>query len=110
MYSTQYSELSLDSTANTFFSKSTNNQISIRFLHKESENQIGMIDGLMIDDDDWFMRRNHWRKVNAEEKGKVVAASWETELIPFLAASAIFHHDDLSLRNSSFSLNRPSAK
>ena len=52
MYSTQYSELSLDSTANTFFSKSTNNQISIRFLHKESENQIGMIDGLMIDDDD----------------------------------------------------------
>ena len=33
-----------------------------------------------------------------EEKGKVVAAAWETELIQFLAMLAILYKDDLKNR------------
>ena len=46
-----------------------------------------------------------------EEKAKVVAAVWGTELIKFLAAPAIlWHQDDLKIRmNSSFSSYYPGA-
>ena len=37
---------------------------------------------------------NHRRRINTEEKAKVVAAVWGTELIQFLAALAILHQDD----------------
>ena len=33
---------------------------------------------------------SHRRRINTEEKAKVVAAAWGTELTPFLAALAIF--------------------
>ena len=33
-----------------------------------------------------------------EEKAKVVAASWGTEFLKFLAAAAILHQDDLKNR------------
>ena len=36
--------------------------------------------------------------VKTEEKAKVIAAVWGTKLIQFLAASAIFHKDDLKKR------------
>ena len=32
--------------------------------------------------------------INTEEKAKVVAAVWETEVIKFLAGLAISHQDD----------------
>ena len=35
----------------------------------------------------------HRRGIYTEEKAKVVAADWATEIIQFLAALAIFHHD-----------------
>ena len=46
--------------------------------------------------------RHHWRIemhrerriIKTEEKAKVVAAIWGTELIQFLAALAILHQDD----------------
>ena len=37
----------------------------------------------------------HRRRINTE---KVVAAVWGTEFIPFLAALAVLHHDDLKIR------------
>ena len=37
----------------------------------------------------------HRRRIYTEEKAKVVAADWATEIIQFLAALAIFHHDIL---------------
>ena len=40
------------------------------------------------------MDPGHRRRINTEEKAKVVAAAWRTELIQFLAALAILHHDD----------------
>ena len=36
--------------------------------------------------------------INTEEKAKVVAADYGTELIKFLAALAILHQDDLNKR------------
>ena len=45
-----------------------------------------------------------------EEKAKVVAAGWGTELIQFIAALAIFHQDDLKKgMNSSYSSFHPGA-
>ena len=46
----------------------------------------------------------HRRKLNAEEKAKVVAAAWGAELIQFLAALTILHQDGLKKR-----MNRISA-
>ena len=40
------------------------------------------------------MDPGHRRRINTEEKAKVVAAAWRTELIQFLAALAILHQDD----------------
>ena len=67
---------------------------------------------------------NQRRRINTEEKAKVVAAAWATVLIQFLATLAIFHQDDLKkglihpileivqddlkkLMNSSYSSNSP---
>ena len=36
--------------------------------------------------------------IMTEEKAKLVAAAWGTELIQFLAALAILHQDDLKNR------------
>ena len=36
--------------------------------------------------------------IKTEEKAKLVAAAWGTELIQFLAALAILHQDDLKNR------------
>ena len=42
--------------------------------------------------------------IYTEEKAKVVAAVWDTEIIKFLAVLAILHQDDLMNRmNLSFS-------
>ena len=38
------------------------------------------------------------KMINKEEKAKVVAAAWGTELTQFLAALAILHQDDLKKR------------
>ena len=40
----------------------------------------------------------HRRRIYTEEKAKVVAASWATELLQFLAALAILHPDKLKNR------------
>ena len=37
---------------------------------------------------------SHRRRIKTEEKAKVIAALWGTELIPFLATLAIFHQDE----------------
>ena len=37
----------------------------------------------------------HRRKIDTEEKAKVVAASWGTELLQVLAALAFLHQDDI---------------
>ena len=48
----------------------------------------------------------HRRRINTEEKAKVVAAVGGTECIQFLAALAILHQDELKKRmNSSYSLS-----
>ena len=67
----------------------------------------------------------HRRRINTEEKAKVVAAVWGTEFLQFLAALAVFHYDDVKnkmyilqqndlkkIMNSSYIIlqNRPSAK
>ena len=44
----------------------------------------------------------HRRRIKTEEKAKVVAAVWGTELIKFLAALAFFHQDDLKKGTNSF--------
>ena len=36
----------------------------------------------------------HRRRINSEEKAKVVAAAWRTEFIPILAAPAMLHQED----------------
>ena len=38
------------------------------------------------------------RRIKKEEKAKVVAAIWGTEIIKFLAALAVLHEDDLKNR------------
>ena len=46
----------------------------------------------------WKTRKvsiDHRRRIYTEEKAKVVAADWGTELRQFLAALAILHQDDL---------------
>ena len=54
---------------------------------------------------------SHRRRIYTEEKAKVVAVVWGTELIQFLAAPAILHQDDLKNRtNSSFSSYHPGAE
>ena len=45
------------------------------------------------------MYKSQRRKINTEEKAKVVAAVWETELIQFLAALGIFHQDDFKAKD-----------
>ena len=40
----------------------------------------------------------HRRRINTEEKAKVLATAWGTELIPFLATLTFFHQDDLKKR------------
>ena len=40
----------------------------------------------------------HRRRSYIEEKVKVVAVVWKTELLQFLAALAILHQDELKLR------------
>ena len=45
----------------------------------------------------WFSNY-HRRRINTEEKAKVVAAAWGTECIQFLAALAILHQDSLKKR------------
>ena len=40
----------------------------------------------------------HRRRIYTEDKAKVVAASWGTELLKFLAALAILHEDNLKNR------------
>ena len=37
----------------------------------------------------WWVVRQHRRRINTEEKAKVVAAVWGTEMIKFLAALQI---------------------
>ena len=49
------------------------------------------------------------RRINTEEKVKVVAAVWGTELIQSLAALAIFADDLKKRMNSSYSSYRPGA-
>ena len=44
------------------------------------------------------MNLGYIRRINTEEKAKVVAAAWGKELIQFLAAIAILHQDDLKKR------------
>ena len=44
------------------------------------------------------MHLGHIRRINTEEKAKVVAAAWGKELIQFLAAIAILHQNDLKKR------------
>ena len=39
------------------------------------------------------MRSHHRKRITTEEKPKVVAAVWGTELIQFLAALDILHQD-----------------
>ena len=50
------------------------------------------------------------RRIKTEEKAKVVAVVWGTEVIQFLASLAILHHDDLKKKmNSTYSSQRPGA-
>ena len=67
------------------------------------------------------MGQLHRRRINTEEKAKVVAAVLGTEFIPFFVRLAFFapgwyeekdelHQNDMKKRmNSSYSLNRPGA-
>ena len=51
------------------------------------------------------MPHNHRRRIKTEEKAKVVAAVWGTELIQLLGTLAILHTDDLKKEmNSSYSV------
>ena len=38
---------------------------------------------------------DHRRRIYTVDKAKVIAAVWGTKFIEFLAALAIFHHNDL---------------
>ena len=51
----------------------------------------------------------HRRRINKEERPKVVPAVWGSEFIKFLAALAILHYRTIlkNRMNSSFSLNHP---
>ena len=50
------------------------------------------------------------RRIKTEEKARVVAAVWGTELIQFIAALTILHEDDLKKgMNSSYSSYSPGA-
>ena len=42
----------------------------------------------------------HGRRIKAEEKAKVVASVWGTELIQFLSALAIFHKEGLKKKDA----------
>ena len=56
-----------------------------------------------------IQRFGHWggqhrRRIKTEEKARVVAAVWGTELIQFIAALTILHQDDWKKgMNSSYS-------
>ena len=43
---------------------------------------------------------HHRKRINTEEKAKVVAAAWGTDLLQFLAALAFLHLDDLKKDSS----------
>ena len=45
-----------------------------------------------------YVRVRHRLRINTEEMAQVVAATWKTELIQFLATLAILHQDDLKKR------------
>ena len=49
------------------------------------------------------------RRIHAEEKAKVVAAAWVTELIQFLAALAIFYQGNLKNSMNSYFCIYPSS-
>ena len=53
----------------------------------------------------------HRRRINIEEKAKVVAATWGTKFIQFLAVPVILHYGTIlkNRKNSSFSSNHPGA-
>ena len=53
----------------------------------------GLWSGLMLQ-----LRCSHSRRIDTEEKAKVVAAVWGPKLIKFLAALAILHQDDMKKR------------
>ena len=42
--------------------------------------------------------QNHRKRIETEERAKVVADAWGTELIQFLAALLFLHQDDLKKR------------
>ena len=44
--------------------------------------------------------KEHRRRIKKEEKAKVVAAVWWTELINFLAALYIFHQEDFEKKDA----------
>ena len=46
----------------------------------------------------WNCSTYHRRRINTEEKAKVVASVWGTECIQFLAAPTILHQDELKKR------------
>ena len=48
-----------------------------------------------------WLEGTHRRRIKTEEKAKVAAAAWGTELIKFFAALAILHQDDLMNRMNS---------
>ena len=87
------------------------------------EDRVGGLKQLMVEKVAAFCCR-HRRRINTEEKAKVVAAVWGTEFIQFLAALAILHYRTilenrmnssfclihLGACNSSYSSSRPSAK
>ena len=47
------------------------------------------------------MSAGHRRRIKTEEKAKVVAVVWGTEVIQFLASLASLHHDDLKKKMNS---------
>ena len=47
-----------------------------------------------------FISLGYRRRTKTEEKAKVVAAVWETELIQFLAALDIFHQNDFEEKDN----------
>ena len=61
------------------------------------EDRVGGLKQLMVEKVAAFCCR-HRRRINTEEKAKVVAAVWGTEFIQFLAALAILHQDEMKNR------------
>ena len=47
-----------------------------------------------------FRGLRHCRRMNTEERAKVVAAVWVTEFSKFLAVPAVLHYGDLKKRTN----------